>query len=295
MRRRVAFLAPASALLLALVVAGVAVAYYHPSNLGARSQTSALVPVYKGCGTTTLPSPGGSGTANKQHGGPISFPSCSPPTVIGPLITSGTSTVSKGVGSLALKVVCQPPAPSTENPPCSTTAGDNEDVSIVTNNSDIRCKTATSVTGHCSSTNSNGTPDYDGQVVGTATIRITDKFNGTLGTTTGGTASATTQDVPFSVGIQCAATGPSGTSTIGGTCNATTSADAIFSASPYTNLTVRENKGAVVEIGQIETYDTGTDGNAVANPLLGHGPCPPSCIVNPSSDTLSFAEGIYLP
>jgi len=285
MTRRVALIASASALLLALIGAGVASAYYHPGNLGARTQVTALVPTYKSQTSTCT-------VANtRSHASPLPFGSCTPPIVNATRVVTGTNTVSQGTSNITLSVVCQPPAPSTAVPPCSTTAGDNEDVRISTNSSDVRCKTNTAVTGHCPTpANTNGTNDYNGQVVGTSSIRITDSNNGPAGTTTGGTTAATVTDIPFSVGIQCAA---SASTTIGGTCNAVTSADAIFPGFP--GKTVVEGKKGVVQIGQIQVFDTGSDGVGTANPLPGAGACPPACIVNAGTDVLSFEEGLYLP
>jgi hypothetical protein len=274
MSRRVAFLAPASALLFALVAAGGASAYFHPSNLGAQTENFFLVPTYQACTAPTT-----------THGGPLTFPSCAPPAVNATRVVSGTDTVSKGQGKITLKVRCSDGATI----PCGGVAGDQEDVGITTNSSDIRCKSNSAVVGHCSSTNTNGTPgagdaDYDGQVVGAATIRITDTYNGT-----GLTTPATVADIPFSVGVQCAAT--SGDATIGGNCNAATSADAVL---PGSGGAVKEGKKAVVQTQQVQVFDTGSDGVGTPNPLPGAGACPPACVTG-AGDVLSFETGLYIP
>jgi hypothetical protein len=274
MRRRVAFLAPASALLFALVMAGAASAYFHPSNLGAQTENFFLVPTYKACSAPT-----------NSHGGPLTFPSCAPPALNGTHVVSGTDTISKGQGKITLKVRCT----DGQTIPCGGVAGDQEDVGITTNSSDIRCATNTAVVGHCGSANTNGTNDYDGQVVGAATIRITDSFNGPTGTTTGGTTPATVADIPFSVGVQCAAT--AGDATIGGNCNAATSADAVL---PGSGGAVKEGKKSVVQTQQVQVFDTGTDGVGTPNPLPGAGACPPACVTG-AGDELSFETGLYIP
>jgi hypothetical protein len=279
--KRLAFVAATSGLLLGLILAGVAGAYYHPANLAARQQTTSLVPAYRQCTSPT-----------NSHGGPLTLGSCAPPALArsDAHIVMGTPTTSKASSSVTLKVVCEPPAPSTENPPCSTTSGDNENLAIKVMMSDIRCKTNSSVTGHCNSANTVGTNDYDGQVVLQAVLRITDTYNGPSGTTTGGTTPATVLDVPFSVGIQCVAT--SGSSSTGGSCNAATSADVIL---PGGGGMIKEGKKANVEIGQIQVYDTGPDGQAADCTLPGSCGCPPACHVEITSDALVFVEGLYLP
>jgi len=287
MRRRVALIASASTLLLALIGAGVASAYYHPSPTGARTASFGLVPTY-----VSWASPCGTGQTSKSHGAPLTFPSCSPPVPRATRVVVGTAAgVSNGAGLITLKVYCTNTNNGADNgliPPC--TASGIEDVKITSSSSDIRCKTNTAVTGHCPA--DTGAPqtlccnDYNGQLVGASTIRITDSYNGPSGTTTGGTTAATVNDIPFSVGVQCVGT-PT-VHTTGGTCNISTSANAVL---PNSGGTVKKGKKAIVEIGQVSIADTGASGVGVHNPLSS-APCPPACLKTGQD---SFVQGIYIP
>jgi hypothetical protein len=80
------------------------------------------------------------------------------------------------------------------------------------------------------------------------TLRITDRNNGP-----GLIHPATTTDVPFGFSVSCAATPAD--ATIGSTCMATTTADAV------TPGLVREGMRAVWALGQVRVYDGGTDGD----------------------------------
>jgi hypothetical protein len=78
-------------------------------------------------------------------------------------------------------------------------------------------------------------------------LRITDRYNGaTLNDP------ATVTDTPLSFAVPCAATtGPEG-----GSCNLTTTADAVMSG------VAREGQRAVWELSQVKVYDGGSDGDA---------------------------------
>jgi hypothetical protein len=89
--------------------------------------------------------------------------------------------------------------------------------------------------------------DYTGELRALLDLRITDRLNGAALKTP-----ATADDVPFSFNINCSATGTSE----GGACNVQTTADAV------TADAVREGKRAIWELGQVQVYDGGSDGDA---------------------------------
>jgi len=274
--------AVASGLLAALVVATAALATHPiPANNGALKQTSSLVQAMVQC-------PAGAG--DKTHGAPLAVKSCS---AAHPVAADKMRPQSarlrigaKAVTSLTIQVFCTNGAA----PPCSATAGDQEDVKLLGSVSDVRCVAAASVSGKCTPANtSGGGPDYVGEVVSTSQIRITDTNNGT--TAAGGTTHATVQDLPFSAGVKCVATADA---TKGSNCNTNTTADTVVPGAAGGGGVVKEGKKASVGIEQIQTFDTGSDGLGVDNPL-NPGKCPPSCVVNPATDKMFLYEGIFIP
>jgi len=284
MRRRVAFLAPASALLLSLIVAAVASAYPHPLPGGGKTISSAVVPAFKPCTIA-----GSNGT----HGAPLAFPSCSPPVVSSDNLIVRT----QGSASLLIRVYCHAaprdpasssPAPADNGgaPPCGTPTDTSwEDVKLSGTGHDVRCRTPVAAT-KCAVANAAGTqPDYTGQVVGISDIRITDANNTGVGTDAtvvypgGG-------DVPFAAGTACVSTPDTA---IGSNCNFNTTANTIVPD------VVVEGKQAVVQTGQVQIWDGGADGIEAGNPLPGAiAACPPSCFPDTDSD-LFATQGIYIP
>jgi hypothetical protein len=144
-----------------------------------------------------------------------------------------------------------------------------EDVKIVANMTDVRCRAGTSAGCGSANTDNASVPDYKGELQGNANLRITDHFNGPVGGT-GGTDPATLQDLPFPVTIPCA---NSATTTIGGTCAVSTGANAVLPGA------VQDNKRANVEIQTINISDGGTDGIALTT----------------GDNTLFLTQGIWIP
>jgi hypothetical protein len=140
-----------------------------------------------------------------------------------------------------------------------------EDVLIKSTGTDIRCKAGVAATV-CNSANSADGPDYSGELQGNATIRISDHYNGP-----GLNEAATVTDIPFPVTATCANTATS--TTIGGTCTANTSANAVVPGS------VKDTQRAVVEIGQLQINDGGTDGQ----------------VATTADNTLFGVQGIFIP
>jgi hypothetical protein len=78
-------------------------------------------------------------------------------------------------------------------------------------------------------------------------LRLTDRYNGSALT-----SPATGEDAPFGFNLTCSATGTSA----GGTCNVATSADEVTSGVAI------EGKRAIWELGQVQVFDGGADGDA---------------------------------
>jgi hypothetical protein len=180
-----------------------------------------LVPAYDEC---TASSPSG-----MEHGAPLAVPSCSPPTQSSDYLTIGTpdangeSPNSNGLLSLS----------QTGESPINPNNGDQADVGITASISDVF--------------NQSGTTEYTGELRAVLGLRTTDRLNGQFEDYPG-----TASDATLAFNVSCASTvGPEG-----GTCNVTTTADAVL-----TNL-VQEGKRTVWGLGSFELYDGGSDGDA---------------------------------
>lgn len=239
-------LAVGALLILMLIVAGAANAG-HVRPEAASPIRVPLVPAYNVCNV---------GSATMTHGTPLSAPSCAP-TQSSTAITLGTPDANgapaSGTGFVKLIVLQGGVAPN------------QSDVAIISEGTDIRCRAGTAA---CGSTNQPGTgADYIGEVQGNATIRITDHFNGSPGP--GGTSPGTVIDLPFPVEANCAATA---SATIGGTCSANTTANAVVPGA------VKVGKRAIVEITQLTVNDGGPDG-----------------VVGTTPNTVFAKQGIFIP
>jgi len=204
---------------------------------------------------------------------------------IGPKSTTTNSTLpAPGNRGALIQVI---------NPSTAT-----EDVKVQATSTDVRCKTATSVPGKCGTTNTNGTPDYSGQVLGFANIRITDTCNSAVAQNACGTTHATVADLPFSIGIQCAATTDA---TIGGTCAVSTTVNTVVPDGPFGSggggPAVKNGKKAAVQIDGLRINDAGSDGVLnVQNPFSTAACSGPAiaCIAKPD-ETLLSVQGIFIP
>ena len=203
----------------------------------------ALVPAYAAC---TAP--------NRLHGPPAlgSAPddgSCAPPAQTSSFLTIGTPDANgaavNSIGSLRLRALVGGAGPP-----------EDSDVSIAINVTDVRCNTGVAT---CGSSNTQGGPDYIGELSPNTAIRLTDGFNAVAAG--GGTQRATVQDYSLAlastVQVPCTATG---SASIGSTCALSTTVDAI---SPGTVL---DGKRAVWQVGQVEVLDGGSDGDASTTP-----------------------------
>jgi hypothetical protein len=197
-------------------VSAAPVAYARPK--AASPMQVALVPAYSEC---TSP--------NREHGPPLSSPSCNPPLERSSHLTVGSPDAnSRGAnmtGFARFKAVLGN----------TGTPADEADVGIAVTVTDVRDRTTLN--------------DYTGELLGRLVLRITDRRNGDTGIDT-----ATVIDTPYTFAVPCAATG--GAANIGATCSLNTTADAI------TPGTVTETKRTIWQTEDVVVYDGGPDGDA---------------------------------
>ena len=92
--------------------------------------------------------------------------------------------------------------------------------------------------------------DYPGMLKATTSMRITDKDNGSVQT-------GTVTDIPLSFLLTCNTTTDT---TVGSSCGATTTGDAV------TGGGVKEKLRSVWELGAVQVFDGGPDSNPNTNP-----------------------------
>ena len=137
---------------------------------------------------------------------------------------------------------------TTGNP---ATAADEADVTLTLHMNDVRLKS--------------GLGDYAGELLATFAIRISDKDNGAAPNGQG-----TTQDAPFSFASPCSTTADT---SLGADCDVATSADAVIPGA------VKEGKRSIWQLGRVEVYDGGPDGDADSQ----------------AGNTLFATQGIFIP
>ncbi len=206
----------------------------YPRPRGATPTRVALVPAFGQCTA-----------ANRTHGPALAFPSCAPPAARSGHLTVGTpdsnGAQANSGGSVRFGVAIGDPG----------TPADEADVVLKVSISDVRRRSDLG--------------DYTGQVQASAGIRITDRDN----PASSGSPAATAQDGSFAWAVPCAATPDT---TIGSTCTATTSADAV------TPGAIKEGMRAVWQLGQVQVFDGGADGQADTTP-----------------NTLFMTQGVFVP
>jgi Tol biopolymer transport system component len=175
-----------------------------------------LVPAYAAC---TSP--------NMSHGPPLEAGSCSPPAQASGYLTVGTPDSNLAAANFAGSIVLKASSPSPD-----PSDGDQADVSIQTSLTDVRKRADLT--------------DYTGEVALVLPLRVTDRYSGTQYSPL--IQPATAVDTPLRMSIACTATADV---TIGSTCSATTSADALM---PGIAL---ERERAVWGLGQAQVYDGG--------------------------------------
>ena len=143
----------------------------YPPPKGATPLFLPLVPAYEQCAN-----------ANTTHGAPFAFESCNPPVPSSHYLTVGKQDANglgaNSIGSVKLKVL---PGDA------STPAVDEADIAIAFSLTDVR--------------NQSNRSDYGGELRAAASLRITDKSNGSSLTLPG-----TIADLPFGFTVPCTPT-----------------------------------------------------------------------------------------
>ena len=206
-----------------------------------------LVPAFNAC---TSP--------NRQHGPPLAFPSCNPPVPGSTAITVGTEEAN-GAGENSVGSVTLTADPAVPGPP------DDSDVIVAGSITDVRCLPST--TSPCGNPNAADGADYTGDLQGSATIRITDRWSAS--SAGGGADAATVVDFPFPMAFGCAGTADDA---IGATCTSNTTFNAIVPQA------MRDGKRSVIDVGQIVVSDSGPDG-----------------IPSTAPNTLFMKQGLFVP
>jgi Subtilase family/FG-GAP-like repeat len=229
-------------------LASTSTSYARPK--GATPMRVSLVPSYNPCTTP-----------NRTHGAPLASGSCAPPAQSSSTLTVGTSDANgqdtKSVASLRLDVL-------TDNP---FTPGDDADVAIALRASDVRCATTNAACPNGSMS------DYTGKLLGTASLRITDKLNGAAGNEDG-----TVADTSLELPVTCVVTGDA---TVGASCALNTSLDALIPGS------VRGGGRSIWQLGQFALKDAGPNGTG-----YGAG-CPSTC--GDGDEQTFMRQGVFVP
>jgi hypothetical protein len=195
-----------------------------------------LVPSYEEC---TSP--------DRFHGPPLASPSCSSPQQASQHLTIGTpdsnGREARSVGSLRYAVRGGDPS----------AAPDEADVNVRLEITDVRRQA--------------DLEDYSGEVEAVVEVGITDRFNGVgVG---GDTSAATVITFPFPVTAACT---PTASTSVGSTCEVTTSFDALVPGA------IAEGKRAIWALGQARVFDGGSDGTTATHP-----------------NTLFAVQGLFVP
>jgi hypothetical protein len=109
--------------------------------------------------------------------------------------------------------------------------------------------------------------DYTGQLQISALVRVTDRDNDEA--TGGGSDPATVGDFPLNLPVTCATTPDT---TVGGTCSATTSLDAVVPT------IIKEGDRSSWELGAVQVFDGGADG-----------------LLSTTPNTLFARQGVFVP
>jgi hypothetical protein len=180
---------------------------------------------------------------NRQHGAPLAFDSCKPPQPASAQLTIGTPD-SNGMRANFQGFV-RYDAIGTNTPE------NDADVQVSTSITDVR-RQVTLV-------------DYTGELGVEQIVQITDRSNGAAQN-----EPATVQANPFRFAVPCVATGDTN---VGGTCSLESTFNAILPGS------VVEGKRAIWELGGIDVFDGGADGQAATT----------------TDNTLFARQGLFVP
>jgi hypothetical protein len=189
----------------------------HPQS--AASMTEPLVPAFRQTISSTQCAARG-GTSS-THGAPFSLTSCNPP---GYLPNTQARLGPQAVGSVQVTAV-----------PGSLSAGDQADVAVVVNATDVRSR----------ATGTDYDPSASADVTISPLIRLTDTHNGSTAA-----LPATTMDFAYPIAVDCTATADPA---LGSACSTSTSLDAV------TPGAVKEFRATVMTVSRHWLYDSGTN------------------------------------
>ncbi|PWU19016.1 MAG: hypothetical protein C5B48_14135 [Candidatus Rokuibacteriota bacterium] len=188
------------------------------------------------------------GSPNTTHGAPLAFGSCGPPAQTSTYLTVGTPDAN---GNAAASLGRAQLTPITG------------DVRVQTSITDVRC----SISGPpgCA-----GGPlsDYTGSLREMFSLQIDDQYNGGRAVESATGPNAPPYQMPYLFVIPCTATGGAP----GASCTLDTTANALIPGS------IREGKRMLWELGQIQVWDAGEDGNP-----------------NSDDNTLFEVQGLFAP
>ncbi len=194
---------------------GAAPAPGYPRPKGATPLLASLVPAYRPCSSPT-----------HEHGPPLAFGSCNPPTLQSTQLTVGTADsnfqAAASVGSARYDAIAGNAA----------TVEDEADVKLTFSLTDVRRQVTLA--------------DYTGELRVSSTVRITDRMSGT------GADPATSLDFDLAATVPCSATATAE----GAACVLATSFDALAPGS------VTERRRSVWQLDQVRVHDGGPDGDA---------------------------------
>jgi hypothetical protein len=179
-----------------------------------------------------VPAYQGCASPNSTHGTPLAFGSCAPPSQASGQLTIGTPDANgqpaRARGFLQLRALRGNPL----------VPGDEADVEVILRAGDVRTAA--------------GLADYTGELSLRTALRITDQASSPS------PPAATVEDVPFSAPVACAATSDT---LQGSDCYLDTSIDAILGGNA-----VVEGARTIWELGQVQLWDGGPDGDATTEP-----------------------------
>ncbi len=182
---------------------------------------------------------------DRTHGPPLAYGSCSSPQMTSDYLTVGTADANgnppRNEGYLRMGVVAGIPG-----------GVDDADVTLEFFSDDVFTKALA---------------DYTGELRAKVALQITDKDNTP---NPGGPGAATTTSIPLELTVGCT---PVADTLEGSSCTATTSADALAPG------TVKEGRRSIWQLGRVEVYDGGADGDAQT----------------PAGDTLFQTQGLFVP
>lgn len=170
---------------------------------------------------------------NRAHGPPLAFGSCASPDQRGGFMTFGAAPPGqspRASGNVRLRVIPGQPG-----------SGDEADVAIAVHLTDVR--------------RASDLADGPGGLELHVPIRLTDRFSGAFDSET-----ATAQDFELTMLLPC---GETADTSIGSTCSATTTANALIPQGypPPDSDWVVEGHRAIWGLGQISVWDGGEDGH----------------------------------